>query len=197
VVKKAIINAYVNGDYYKSIHDSTRVVIFFGTPHRGGHLATLSDHMARVCRVVSGNVRNNIMETLRRDSMFAGYINKDFARRAQALEMRLLNFIENLPIDRYIGLVSVLFGASVVCPRPMESQFLVGIGCLFVQAVPSSSATLDWSEPAETQVRLQVTHTAICKFSEKNEMYKVTEDNLCELLSWPSSNTIASLERVQ
>jgi hypothetical protein len=137
------------------------------------------------------------MEGLRRDSMFAGYINKDFARRAKALEMRVLNFIENLPIDRYIVLVSVLFGASVVCPRPMESQFLVGIGCLFVQAAPSSSAALDWSEPAETQVRLQVTHTAIYKFSEKNEIYNLMEDNLCELLSWPSSNTIFSLERVQ
>jgi hypothetical protein len=79
----------------------------------------------------------------------------------------------------------------------MESQCLVGIGCLFVQVVPSSSAALDWSEPAETQVLLQVTHTAICKFSEKNEMYKLMEDNLCELLSWPSSNTIVSVEQVQ
>jgi triacylglycerol esterase/lipase EstA (alpha/beta hydrolase family) len=106
VVKKTIINAYVSGDYYKSIHDATRGVIFFATPHRGGHGATLGDHMAKICRALSGDVRNNILEALRKDSMFASDINKDFARRARALEFRVLNFIENLPIAKQIGLVS-------------------------------------------------------------------------------------------
>lgn len=110
VVKKAIINAYTSGDYYESIHDATRGVVFFGTPHRGGHGATLGARMAKICRVVSGDVRNNIVEALRTDSMFAGDINKDFARRAKALELRVLNFIETLPILRHVGLVSVLFG---------------------------------------------------------------------------------------
>ena len=108
VVKKAIINAYISGNYYESIHNATRGVVFFGTPHRGGNLATLGDRMAKICRVVSGDVRNNIMEALRTDSMFAGDINKDFARRAMALELRVLNFIENLPITRHAGLVSML-----------------------------------------------------------------------------------------
>jgi hypothetical protein len=58
---------------------------------------------------VSGDVRNNIMEALRKDSMFAGDIDKDFKRRAKALELRVLNFIESLPIAKHIGLVSVLF----------------------------------------------------------------------------------------
>lgn len=62
--------------------------------------------MAKICRVVSGDVRNNIMEALRKDSMFASDINKDFARRARALDLRVLNFIETLPIARHIGLVS-------------------------------------------------------------------------------------------
>ncbi len=110
VVKKAIINAYISGHYYASIHDATRGVVFFGTPHRGGRHATLGDHMAKICRVMSGGVRNNIMEALRTDSMFAGDINKDFARRAKALGLRVLNFIENLPYARHVGLVSLFFG---------------------------------------------------------------------------------------
>jgi protein SERAC1 len=110
VVKKAIINAYVSGNYYKSIHDATRGVIFFGTPHRGGHHATLGDRMAKICRVVTGDVRNNIVEALRKDSMFASDINKDFARRAAALDLRVVNFIESLPIARHLGLVSLFFG---------------------------------------------------------------------------------------
>lgn len=109
VVKKAIINAYISGDYFESIHNATKGVVFFATPHRGGHLATLGDRLAKICRVVSGDVRNNIMEALRTDSMFAGDINKDFARRAMALELRVLNFIENLPITRHVGLVSALY----------------------------------------------------------------------------------------
>lgn len=56
---------------------------------------------------------------------------------------------------------------------------------------------LDWGEPAEIQVRLEATHTAICKFAEKNEMYKRVEDNICELLTWSSTNAIASMEQVQ
>lgn len=107
VVKKTIINAYISGDYYESIHNATRGVVFFGTPHRGGNFATLGDRMAKICRVVSGDVRNNIMEALRTDSMFAGDINKDFARRAMALELRVLNFIENLPMTKHAGLVSM------------------------------------------------------------------------------------------
>ncbi|ERF71804.1 hypothetical protein EPUS_01719 [Endocarpon pusillum Z07020] len=168
VVKKAIINAYVSGDYYKSIHDATRGVIFFGTPHRGGNFATLGDRMAQICRVVTGNVRNNIMETLRKDSMFAGDINKDFARRAAALELRVVNFIENLPIARHLGLV-----------------------------VPQSSAALDWPEPAEIKLHLEATHTAMCKFGERNEMYKLVEDNVCELLTWSINSAIASTQQVQ
>ncbi len=73
----------------------------------------------------------------------------------------------------------------------------MGTGCLFVQVVPPSSAALDWPEPEEIQVRLEATHTAICKFGEKNEMYKRVEDHICELLTWSSNNAIASIEQVQ
>jgi triacylglycerol esterase/lipase EstA (alpha/beta hydrolase family) len=114
VVKKTIINAYVSGDYYKNIHDATRGVIFFGTPHRGGHGATLGDHIVKICRVISGDVRNNIMEALRKDSMFASDINKDFVRRARALGLRVVNFMESLPIARHIGLVSTASCSTMI-----------------------------------------------------------------------------------
>lgn len=71
------------------------------------------------------------------------------------------------------------------------------IGCLFVQVVPQTSAALDWPEPAEIQVHLEATHTEICKFGEKNEMYMQVEDNICELLTWSSNNAIVSIEQVK
>jgi tetratricopeptide (TPR) repeat protein len=79
----------------------------------------------------------------------------------------------------------------------MESQSLVGANYLFSQVVPLGSASLGWAEPAETQVHLEATHTSICRFGEKNEIYKRVEDNMCELLSWSSSNLISSVEQVQ
>ena len=79
----------------------------------------------------------------------------------------------------------------------MKSQSLVVTGCSFVQVVPQSSAALDWPEPAEIQVHLEATHTAICKFGQQNEMYRRVEDNVCELLTWASHNTIASTEQIQ
>lgn len=109
VVKKAIINAYVSGEYFGSIHDATKGVIFFATPHRGGHLATFGDQLAHVARAVCGDARNDIMEALRKDSMFAGDVQKDFARRAHALHLRVLNFTESLPIVKHFGLVSYAF----------------------------------------------------------------------------------------
>jgi hypothetical protein len=51
---------------------------------------------------------------------------------------------------------------------------------------------LDGGEPAEIQVHLEATHTALCKFEEKNEMYHVVEDNICELLTWSTDAAFAS-----
>ena len=124
VVEKAIITAYVSGEHFRGIHDATRGVIFFGTPHRGGNRAALGDRLARVVRALSGDVRNNILEALRKDSMFAEDIDKDFGRRARALNLRVLNFIESLPIAKHIGLVSAphaQFSAFMLAPVPLSN----------------------------------------------------------------------------
>lgn len=67
----------------------------------------------------------------------------------------------------------------------------------FFQVVPPSSAALDWPEPAEIQVRLEATHTGICKFGEKNDTYRRVEDHISELLTWSSNNATASIEQVE
>lgn len=156
VVKKAIVNAYVSGDHYKSIHNTTRGVIFFATPHRGGHGATLGDHMAKICRAVSGDVRNNVMEALRKDSMFASDINKDFARRARALDLRVLNFIESLPITKHIGLVSA---AWLSAPRSQSSSGdlipTVGPQIGLKDLVANRTRSLPQAPPGWTGVSLQ------------------------------------------
>ena len=44
-------------------------------------------------------------------------------------------------------------------------------------------------------VHLEATHTALCKFGEKNEMYQVVEDNICELLTWSTDTAVASADQ--
>lgn len=130
VVKRAIVSAHTT-DYYRSIYDSTKGVAFFATPHNGGNGVSIGDVFVKICRAVTGNARNDIMEALRRDSHIAGHIHRDFARRAQ--DLRILSFVET---------------------KPMSKPFL-GI------VVDRNSASLGWREPAEILVLLEATHRTI------------------------------------
>ena len=80
---------------------------FFATPHHGGHGVSVGDLAGKICRVVLGGSRNDIMEALRKDSTFAGGINADFTHRSGYL--RVLNFIETQKISRQFGLVNSPF----------------------------------------------------------------------------------------
>jgi tetratricopeptide (TPR) repeat protein len=153
VVKRAIVSAHTT-DYYRNIYDSTKGVAFFATPHNGGNGATFGDVLVRICRAVTGNARNDIMEALRRDSNIASHINRDFARRARGL--RVLNFIET---------------------KPMAKPFL-GI------VVDRNSASLNWSEPAEIQVFMEATHRTICKYAQEDDLYEIVSENMVDLISW-------------
>jgi len=153
VVKRAIVSAHTT-DYYRNKYDSTKGVAFFATPHNGGNGVTFGDVLVRICRAVTGNARNDIMEALRRDSNIASHINRDFARRARGL--RVLNFIET---------------------KPMAKPFL-GI------VVDRNSASLNWPEPAEIQVHMEATHRTICKYSQEDELYKRVSENMVDLISW-------------
>lgn len=134
VCKQALVEAHNADEVHGQTLTCTKGIAFFGTPHSGGHGARLGDNIVRVLHAVTGNVRNDIMEWLRTDSFLSNHLAENFARRAK--NMRVVSFMENLPISKHYGLV-----------------------------VPQSSSGLNWQEPAETRVLMEANHTSICKFS--------------------------------
>lgn len=163
VVKQALVEAHNADEVHGPILKYTKGVAFFGTPHDGGHGARLGDSIVRVLHAFTGNVRNDIMEWLRTDSFLSNHLAENFVRRAKNL--RVVSFMENLPISRHFGLV-----------------------------VPQSSSGLYWSEPAETRVPMEATHTTICKFaSQEDDLYIRVADHMLELIVWAAQRPEVSI----
>lgn len=102
VVKQALIEAHNADELHGITLSATKGIAFFGTPHGGGHGARLGDGIIRVLRALTGNVRNDIMESLRKDSFLSNHLQLNFARRAKG--MRIINFMETLPVTEIPGL---------------------------------------------------------------------------------------------
>ena len=62
---QALVEAKLN-EKYKSIVESTRLLVFFATPHRGGNHATIGDIAAKITRL--GTFNNNLLDGLKRSS---------------------------------------------------------------------------------------------------------------------------------
>ena len=92
--------------------------------------------------------------------------------------------------------ISSTLSRSLLLTRWTGNAYVLLVTDLF-QVVPASSAALEWEEPAEVLVHLEATHSAMCKFGKQNEMYKIVEDNICELLTWSTETATASIERTQ
>lgn len=166
VCKQALVEAHNANEVHGPILQFTRGIAFFGTPHSGGHGARLGDSIVRVLHAVTGNVRNDIMEWLRTDSFLSNHLADNFVRRAK--NMRVVSFMETLPISRHFGLV-----------------------------VPQSSSSLKWGEPAETKVLMEATHTTICKFSsQEDDLYIRVADHMLELIVWAAQPPEMPIPRI-
>lgn len=100
---KALVRA-VHGTAYESIRWSTKAIAFFGTPHRGGNHANLGSILADIARILTGNIKNNFMETLQKNSTGAADIHELFKEQAQ--EYLIVSFYETLPFKPGSDLVS-------------------------------------------------------------------------------------------
>ena len=79
-------------------------IAFFGTPHRGGNLATLGSVAASIARFTLRNPKNTFLKALKRDSLFADDLVQDF--RQQLENYHVLSFFETQPLSPVSGLVS-------------------------------------------------------------------------------------------
>lgn len=101
--KQGLIRAST-GTAYGSIKHMTRGIAFFGTPHRGGNHADLGTVIAGIAKAITGNVKNNFMQTLQKDSTIVQDIQELFEQ--QAHDYRIVSFFETKPFNRHVGLVS-------------------------------------------------------------------------------------------
>ncbi|KAK2605986.1 hypothetical protein QQS21_003612 [Conoideocrella luteorostrata] len=67
VVKEALVTATLDTTY-RFIVESTRLLIFFATPHQGGNFASIGDVIAKIARAGLAGLRNDLLDALKRDS---------------------------------------------------------------------------------------------------------------------------------
>jgi hypothetical protein len=88
---------------YNSIRSATYGIAFFGTPHQGGNGAKLGQIAATIASVCLRNPKNTFLEALKKDSLFADDLVKDF--RHQLEDYHVLSFYETCQYKK-LGLVS-------------------------------------------------------------------------------------------
>ncbi len=99
---QALVSAKLD-ETYSSIRDATYGIAFFGTPHQGGNGAKLGQIAATIAGAFLRNPKNTFLEALKKDSLFANDLIKDF--RHQLEDYYVLSFHETLPYKK-LGLVS-------------------------------------------------------------------------------------------
>jgi hypothetical protein len=100
-VYQALIEAKLN-DFYDAIRIATYGIVFFATPHQGGNHAKLGDIAASVAKGMLRNPENTFLDALKKDSLFAEGIIKDF--RHQLENYFVISLYETLPYKK-MGLV--------------------------------------------------------------------------------------------
>ena len=91
LVKQALVEAMVN-PRYRCLKASTRGLVFFATPYRGGEGAGVAESAANVCSAFTGQPRNNLLESLRSKSLITELSSDQF--RHQLNDYEVLSLIE-------------------------------------------------------------------------------------------------------
>jgi cell division FtsZ-interacting protein ZapD len=83
-----LIMAHERESIYNDIQTSTKAVVFFGTPHGGSDLASLSRVLRNIFDVCTlGSVRADLLKNLERRSAELAEIAEQFVERASQLKI--------------------------------------------------------------------------------------------------------------
>ena len=91
LVEQALVEATVN-PRYRCLKSSTRGLVFFATPHRGGKGAGVAEAAARVCSTFTGQPKNKLLESLKDNSLITQLASDQF--RNQLNDYEVLSLIE-------------------------------------------------------------------------------------------------------
>ncbi|GKZ47865.1 hypothetical protein AbraIFM66951_011440 [Aspergillus brasiliensis] len=116
VVKEALVQAKLSATY-GSICTSTFGIAFFGTPHRGTHLARVGGVAAKIVRAILGTASNTLLKALSKGSLYALELSANFDKLLE--NYRYLSFYETLPF-KSIGIVVEKESAVLGLPDSRE-----------------------------------------------------------------------------
>ncbi|KAL4921119.1 hypothetical protein BDW62DRAFT_198138 [Aspergillus aurantiobrunneus] len=116
VVKEALVQAKL-GHTYQSIRAATYGIAFFGTPHRGSHLAKIGETMAKAVRAFLRTPNNTFINALKENDLYANELSANFGQLLE--EYKYINFYETLPL-RSLGIIVEKKSATFGLPDSRE-----------------------------------------------------------------------------
>jgi hypothetical protein len=89
-----LILAHEAQDFYGSISQSTRGIVFMGTPHRGSDLVPWTLLLSNLINIASlgQGIRKKLLRDLHVDSVLLKDVSSQFVHRATAL--KIMSFVE-------------------------------------------------------------------------------------------------------
>jgi hypothetical protein len=103
-VAEALVEATLD-ESYQDILKATQLLVFFGTPHQGGNLATVGDYVAKLYLAMSRNPRNDLVEALKATSDSATKRFEQFRHKHE--DFLVISCFEGRPYSKATGLVSI------------------------------------------------------------------------------------------
>ena len=159
LIKQALVTAKLH-DAYGDIQKSTVGIIFFGAPHGGGNNVTFGKCLASIFSLTTGQARNSLLDTLKKDSLINEYITDDF--RPEQGRLKVVSFFEQEKTRLKIAGWRVMPASTVSSLLPRKKYCA---NCL-QWIVRKSSARL--GAPDEIFLGLSGNHSSICKFTTKD-----------------------------
>ncbi|CAN9335257.1 unnamed protein product [Alternaria alternata] len=96
VVKRALVNAQLNSTNYKDISESTKSIIFFGTPHQGTNVTEWPQMLESISKV-AGIKRSKVLKELELWSDFLVELSQTFLE--QSNKLLITSFYERQPYN--------------------------------------------------------------------------------------------------
>lgn len=97
-ILQALVLAKQNNRVYKDILQSTRGIVFFATPHRGGNGTTLGEVAGRAAAFLTGSGRNDLVKSLKKKSKYLAQLSADFSHQYE--DYQFLTVVESRPLFR-------------------------------------------------------------------------------------------------